>query len=144
MPKFVFLICDASSTLGNMLGCPSSVHAQGPLKTDSGGSPVPSICELPLPTCSEHLIVLKMVTDSHLSSWVLNWCHDSRALASRLHRSPLAETNPTALRVWYSWMPGFLDKGKGPFMQQFGVWPQYYANPKRCSSSILQGGAGDQ
>ena len=55
-----------------------------------------------------------------------NWCHDSRALASRLHRSPLAEV----IRQNYELVfvdVGYLDKGR-EVLQQFGV-PQFYATP---------------
>lgn len=55
-----------------------------------------------------------------------NWCHDSRALASRLHRSPLAEViqqhyEPVFIDV------GFYDKGRA-VVQQFGI-AHYYATP---------------
>ena len=55
-----------------------------------------------------------------------NWCHDSRALAARLNRSPLAEV----IREHYELVfvdAGFLDKGRD-VLQQFGV-EQYYATP---------------
>ena len=55
-----------------------------------------------------------------------NWCHDSRALASRLRSSPLAEV----IQQHYELVlvdVGFYDQGRD-VMQQFGV-PHYYATP---------------
>ena len=55
-----------------------------------------------------------------------NWCHDSRALASRLHSTPLADV----IRQDYELVfvdVGFLDKGRD-VVQKFGV-PNYYATP---------------
>ena len=55
-----------------------------------------------------------------------NWCHDSRALASRLHRPPLAELVEQHYELVFV-DAGFLDKGRA-VMQQFGV-AHYYATP---------------
>ena len=55
-----------------------------------------------------------------------NWCHDSRALAARLHRSPLAELIQQHYELVFVDV-GFLDKGRD-VVQQFGV-PQFYATP---------------
>jgi len=55
-----------------------------------------------------------------------NWCHDSRALAARLHRSPLAELIQQEYELVFVDV-GFLDKGRD-VVQQFGV-PQFYATP---------------
>lgn len=55
-----------------------------------------------------------------------NWCHDSRALASRLHRPPLAELIQQHYELVFV-DAGFLDKGRG-VMQRFGV-AHYYATP---------------
>ena len=55
-----------------------------------------------------------------------NWCHDSRALASRLHRPPLAELVQQNYELVFV-DAGFLDKGRA-VVQQFGV-AHYYATP---------------
>ena len=55
-----------------------------------------------------------------------NWCHDSRALAARLHHSPLAELIQQEYELVFVDV-GFLDKGRD-VVQQFGV-PQFYATP---------------
>ena len=55
-----------------------------------------------------------------------NWCHDSRALAARLHSSPLAELIQKHYELVFVDV-GFLDKGRD-VVQQFGV-PQFYATP---------------
>jgi thiol-disulfide isomerase/thioredoxin len=55
-----------------------------------------------------------------------NWCHDSRALASRLHRSPLAEVIQQRYEVVFVDV-GFLDKGR-EVTQQFGA-AHFYATP---------------
>jgi len=55
-----------------------------------------------------------------------NWCHDSRALASRLHRSPLAELIQKDYELVFVDV-GFYDKGR-EVAQQFGV-AHYYATP---------------
>ena len=55
-----------------------------------------------------------------------NWCHDSRALAARMNRSPLAEVIEQHYEPVFV-DAGFLDKGRG-VLQQFGV-EQYYATP---------------
>jgi hypothetical protein len=55
-----------------------------------------------------------------------NWCHDSRALASRLHRPPLAELIQQHYELVFV-DAGFLDKGRA-IMLQFGV-AHYYATP---------------
>jgi thiol-disulfide isomerase/thioredoxin len=55
-----------------------------------------------------------------------NWCHDSRALASRLHHSPLAELIQQHYELVFVDV-GFLDKGRA-VAQQFGV-AHYYATP---------------
>ena len=55
-----------------------------------------------------------------------NWCHDSRALASRLHRPPLAELIQQRYELVLVDV-GFYDKGRD-VMQQFGV-AHYYATP---------------
>jgi hypothetical protein len=55
-----------------------------------------------------------------------NWCHDSRALAKRLHRSPLAEV----IQEHYELVMvdvGFYEQGR-EIVQQFGV-PHFYATP---------------
>jgi thiol-disulfide isomerase/thioredoxin len=66
--------------------------------------------------------------DNRLALVVLgaNWCHDSRALASRLHRSPLAELVQQHYELVFV-DAGFLDKGRA-VMQRFGV-AHYYATP---------------
>ena len=55
-----------------------------------------------------------------------NWCHDSRALASRLGRSPLAELIQQHYELVFVSV-GFLDKGRD-VVQRFGV-AHYYATP---------------
>ena len=55
-----------------------------------------------------------------------NWCHDSRALASRLHRAPLAELIQQHYELVFVDV-GFLDKGRA-VLQQFGV-AHFYATP---------------
>jgi thiol-disulfide isomerase/thioredoxin len=55
-----------------------------------------------------------------------NWCHDSRALASRLHRPPLAELIQQHYELVFVDV-GFLDKGR-EVLQQFGV-AHFYATP---------------
>src|SRR5210317_198954 len=55
-----------------------------------------------------------------------NWCHDSRALAARLHRSPLAELIQQHYELVFVDV-GFLDKGR-EVVQQFGV-RHFYATP---------------
>ena len=55
-----------------------------------------------------------------------NWCHDSRALASRLHSAPLAELIQQHYELVFVDV-GFLDKGRD-VVQQFGV-PHFYATP---------------
>ena len=55
-----------------------------------------------------------------------NWCHDSRALAARLHESPLAEVIQENYELVFVDV-GFYDKGRD-VVQQFGV-PNYYATP---------------
>jgi len=55
-----------------------------------------------------------------------NWCHDSRALASRLHRSPLAELIQQHYEVVFVDV-GYLDKGR-EVLPQFGV-AHFYATP---------------
>ena len=55
-----------------------------------------------------------------------NWCHDSRALASRLHSPPLAELIQQEYEVVFVDV-GYLDKGRD-VLQQFDV-PQFYATP---------------
>jgi thiol-disulfide isomerase/thioredoxin len=55
-----------------------------------------------------------------------NWCHDSRALAARLHRPPLAEIIQQHYELVFVDV-GFLDKGRD-VLQQFGV-AHFYATP---------------
>jgi len=55
-----------------------------------------------------------------------NWCHDSRALASRLHRPPLAELIQQHYELVFVDV-GFYEKGRA-VVQQFGV-AHYYATP---------------
>ena len=55
-----------------------------------------------------------------------NWCHDSRALASRLHRPPLAELIQQHYVLVFVDV-GFLDKGRA-VLPQFGV-AHFYATP---------------
>jgi len=55
-----------------------------------------------------------------------NWCHDSRALASRLHSPPLAELIQQEYELVFVDV-GYLDKGRD-VLRQFGV-PQFYATP---------------
>jgi hypothetical protein len=55
-----------------------------------------------------------------------NWCHDSRALASRLHRSPLAEVIQENYELVFVDV-GFYEKGRA-VTQQFGA-AHYYATP---------------
>lgn len=55
-----------------------------------------------------------------------NWCHDSRALASRLNRPPLAERIQQHYELEFV-DAGFLDEGRA-VMQRFGV-AHYYATP---------------
>lgn len=55
-----------------------------------------------------------------------NWCHDSRALATRLQRSPLADV----IQDHYELVlvdVGFYEQGRG-VVQQFGI-PHFYATP---------------
>jgi thiol-disulfide isomerase/thioredoxin len=55
-----------------------------------------------------------------------NWCHDSRALAARLYRSPLAETIEQNYELVFVDV-GYYEQGRD-VVQQFGV-VQYYATP---------------
>ena len=55
-----------------------------------------------------------------------NWCHDSRALASRLHSPPLAELIQQHYELVFVDV-GFYDKGRA-VLQQFGV-AHFYATP---------------
>ena len=55
-----------------------------------------------------------------------NWCHDSRALAARLNRSPLAEVIEENYELVFVDV-GYLDKGRD-VTQQFGV-AHFYATP---------------
>ena len=55
-----------------------------------------------------------------------NWCHDSRALASRLHTPPLAELIQQHYELVFVDV-GFLDKGRA-VTRQFGV-AHFYATP---------------
>jgi len=55
-----------------------------------------------------------------------NWCHDSRALASRLYSPPLADLIQQNYELVFVDV-GFLDKGRD-VVQQFGV-PNFYATP---------------
>ena len=55
-----------------------------------------------------------------------NWCHDSRALAARLHRPPLAELIQQHYELVFVDV-GFYDKGRD-VLQQFGV-AHFYATP---------------
>ena len=55
-----------------------------------------------------------------------NWCHDSRALASRLHSPPLAELIQQHYELVFVDV-GFLDKGRD-VVQQFDV-AHFYATP---------------
>jgi len=55
-----------------------------------------------------------------------NWCHDSRALASRLDRSPLADLVQDNYELVFVSV-GFYEQGRD-VMQRFGV-PHYYATP---------------
>jgi thiol-disulfide isomerase/thioredoxin len=55
-----------------------------------------------------------------------NWCHDSRALAARLHRSPLAEVIQQHYELVFVDV-GFYENGRD-VVQQFGV-AHYYATP---------------
>jgi len=70
----------------------------------------------------------RAVADNRLVLVVLgaNWCHDSRALASRVHRPPLAELIQQHYELVFV-DAGYLDKGRA-VMQQFGV-AHYYATP---------------
>ena len=66
--------------------------------------------------------------DDRLALVVLgaNWCHDSRALAARLHRSPLAEVIQENYELVFVDV-GYLDKGRD-VVQQFDV-AHFYATP---------------
>ena len=55
-----------------------------------------------------------------------NWCHDSRALAARLNRSPLAEVIEQEYELVYVDV-GWLDQGRD-VLQEFGV-AHFYATP---------------
>jgi thiol-disulfide isomerase/thioredoxin len=55
-----------------------------------------------------------------------NWCHDSRALAARLHRPPLAEVIQQDYELVFVDV-GFYENGRD-VVQQFGV-PHFYATP---------------
>ena len=55
-----------------------------------------------------------------------NWCHDSRALASRLHHPPLAEVIQQHYELVFVDV-GFYEKGR-EVVQQFGV-AHFYATP---------------
>jgi thiol-disulfide isomerase/thioredoxin len=55
-----------------------------------------------------------------------NWCHDSRALAARLHESPLAEVIQENYELVMVDV-GFYEQGR-EVVQQFGV-PHFYATP---------------
>ena len=55
-----------------------------------------------------------------------NWCHDSRALASRLHSPPLADVVQESYELVFVDV-GYYDKGRD-VVQQFGV-AHFYATP---------------
>jgi len=55
-----------------------------------------------------------------------NWCHDSRALAARLHQSPLADVIQESYELVFVDV-GFYELDRG-VLQQFGV-ANYYATP---------------
>ena len=55
-----------------------------------------------------------------------NWCHDSRALAARLHESPLADVIQENYELVMVDV-GFYEQGR-EVVQQFGV-PHFYATP---------------
>lgn len=55
-----------------------------------------------------------------------NWCHDSRALAARLHESPLADVIQENYELVMVDV-GFYERGR-EVVQQFGV-PHFYATP---------------
>ena len=55
-----------------------------------------------------------------------NWCHDSRALAARLHRAPLAEVIQENYELVFVDV-GFYELGRD-VVQQFGI-ANYYATP---------------
>ena len=55
-----------------------------------------------------------------------NWCHDSRALAARLNRSPLVEVIEQEYELVYVDV-GWLDQGRD-VLQEFGV-AHFYATP---------------
>ena len=55
-----------------------------------------------------------------------NWCHDSRALAARLYKSPLADVIEEDYELVFVDV-GFLDKGRD-VLAEFDV-PQFYATP---------------
>ena len=55
-----------------------------------------------------------------------NWCHDSRAMAARLQRAPLADVIQQNYELVLVDV-GFYERGRD-VVQQFGV-PQYYATP---------------
>ena len=55
-----------------------------------------------------------------------NWCHDSRALASRIHQSPLEEVIKARYEVGFVDVD-FLDRGRD-VAEKLGV-PLYYATP---------------
>tara|TARA_R110002049_G_scaffold65710_2_gene172264 strand:- start:14188 stop:14997 length:810 start_codon:yes stop_codon:yes gene_type:complete len=55
-----------------------------------------------------------------------NWCHDSRALASRLYESPLSDLVQDKYELVFVNV-GFYEQGRD-VMQRFGV-PHYYATP---------------
>jgi hypothetical protein len=55
-----------------------------------------------------------------------NWCHDSRALASRLYKEPLSTTVNENYEILFVDV-GYLEKGK-EVINSFGI-PVYYATP---------------
>jgi hypothetical protein len=80
------------------------------------------------PLADVQLALDRAVDGDRLALVVLgaNWCHDSRALASRLQRPPLAELIEQHYELVFV-DAGFLDKGR-EVLQQFGV-DHYYATP---------------
>lgn len=102
-----------------------AVGAAGAAETDPDGKLFqPS--DAPLADVREALV--RAADSDRLALIVLgaNWCHDSRALAARLHQSPLADVIERHYELVMVDV-GFLETGRA-VAQEFGV-ANYYATP---------------
>jgi len=115
-------------------GLPVTSTAQEPGGTPSGKTVFPAIKsgELYLPTNNSMVDLAASLDSAQKSNRLLlvvlgaNWCHDSRALASRLFEGPLSTTINKHYEVLFVDV-GYLEKGKD-VITSLGI-PVYYATP---------------